>query len=318
MIASHHSISTMLLSIHSIICLQSLLFLTITTNVVHVNAARQDLIAIIQRLNSDLLELRNEIEKSISKRCASIAACSKSSYDECQSEYTESQMCPAFEKYGTSSFIIISSQNVSSSPRTLLILLHPSLLNIYSILKLSIHFHFLSLFLFQGYAIPECGSGQSCNGLFDHTISTVRLPANLATGHNGNPTDPNVVEAICYTQIAQDWMVNKYNQDMKFWQNIGVSSPQMFFGSSTGVFRIFPARQSRECGVYDPRLRPWYQATVSSRSTKSCCLFISGLYIRGPSYGAFALCFSLHLFLFPLARCHLSLATLSNHAMSSY
>lgn len=59
-------------------------------------------------------------------------------------------------------------------------------------------------------------------------------------------------------------MVQKYKQDAKFWQDMGVSSPQMFFGSSTGVFRIFPARHSRECGVYDPRGRPWYQATVPS------------------------------------------------------
>ncbi len=117
--------------------------------------------------------------------------------------------------------------------------------------------------LVLGYAIPECGSGKNCNGLFDHTISTVRLPASLATGQNGNPTDADVVEAVCYTRTAQHWMVDKYNQDKSFWQAIGVSSPQMFFGSSTGVFRIFPARHSRECGMYDPRSRPWFQAAVS-------------------------------------------------------
>ena len=124
--------------------------------------------------------------------------------------------------------------------------------------------HSISPHISLGYSIPECGSGVSCNGLFDHTISTVRLPANLATGHDANPTDADVVEAVCYTRTAQRWMVQKYTQDNQFWQSIGVSSPQMFFGSSTGVFRIFPARHSRECGVYDPRLRPWYQATVSS------------------------------------------------------
>lgn len=88
---------SMSLSIQSIIYPQSLAFFLLTT-VVH--AAREDLIAIIQRLNSDLLELRNEIEYSISNRCASIAGCSKSSYHECQSEYTRGQTCPAFEKYG--------------------------------------------------------------------------------------------------------------------------------------------------------------------------------------------------------------------------
>lgn len=28
------------------------------------------------------------------------------------------------------------------------------------------------------------------------------------------------------------------------------------------MFRIFPARQSRECGSYDPRERPWYKGAV--------------------------------------------------------
>ena len=36
----------------------------------------------------------------------------------------------------------------------------------------------------------------------------------------------------------------------------------MFFGSSSGVFRIFPARHSRECNQYDPRTRPWYQSVL--------------------------------------------------------
>jgi hypothetical protein len=60
-------------------------------------------------------------------------------------------------------------------------------------------------------------------------------------------------------------MVEKYNKDRELWKSLGVSSPHMYFGSSTGVFRIFPARHSRQCGQYDPRLRPWYQASVSFR-----------------------------------------------------
>ena len=99
-------------SIHHTSVQSFFLLLTITTTtfvnvVVVVHAAREDLIAIIERLNSDLLELRNEIEYSISNRCASIAGCAKSSYDECQSEYTKSQQCPAFEKYGASMSVVI-------------------------------------------------------------------------------------------------------------------------------------------------------------------------------------------------------------------
>ena len=91
--------------------LQWLFLLSTSSTIVIVHAARKDLIAIIQRLNADLLELRNEIEHSISNRCASIAGCSKSSYDECQSEYTTRQTCPAFEKYGASSSLFVNIVN---------------------------------------------------------------------------------------------------------------------------------------------------------------------------------------------------------------
>ena len=157
-------------------------------------ATRRDLINGIARLNSDVIELRNEIESSISNRCNSIRGCYKSSFDECQSEYTTRQQCPSGEELG--------------------------------------------------FAIPDCGSGIKCNGLYDYSVTTVRLPANLAIGPDKNPTNPNAIEAICYTRTAQSWMVRKYNQEKSFWKSIGVSSPQMYFGSSTGVFRIFPARQS--------------------------------------------------------------------------
>jgi hypothetical protein len=177
-----------------------------------VGATLQDLVLGIQRLNSDVIELRNKVESSISRRCDSIAGCYKSSFDECRSEYTSLQQCPSLE--------------------------------------------------LLGYAIPECGSGMKCNGLFDTTITTVRLPSNLATGVDGNPTNAEVIEAVCYTRSAEKWMVKKYNEDKQLWKSLNVSSPRMYFGSSTGVFRVFPATHSRECGTYDPRVRPWYQALV--------------------------------------------------------
>lgn len=87
-------------------------------------------------------------------------------------------------------------------------------------------------------------------------------------------------------------MVNKFKEAESFWRSLGVDSPQMvsyyllfshvcifnciesffisfvvnylfqYFGSATGMFRIFPARHSRECGQYDPRERPWYKGAV--------------------------------------------------------
>ena len=66
-----------------------------------VSATEQDLINLITRLNSDVIELRNEIESSISTRCDSIRGCYQSSYDECQSEYdTSSQTCPSVDELG--------------------------------------------------------------------------------------------------------------------------------------------------------------------------------------------------------------------------
>jgi hypothetical protein len=100
--------------------------------------------------------------------------------------------------------------------------------------------------------------------LFDNSITTVRLPAYEATGNNGNPEKIEVIEAVCYSRSAEEWMLNKYNEDKQLWASLGVESPRMFFGSSDGVFRIFPASHSRVCGIYDPRIRPWYQALLPS------------------------------------------------------
>ena len=57
-------------------------------------------------------------------------------------------------------------------------------------------------------------------------------------------------------------MVDKYNDDKPFWDAFGVSSPQMYSGSTNGIYRIHPGRHSKECGQYDPHVRPWYQAAV--------------------------------------------------------
>lgn len=170
--------------------------------------------ALINRLNSDVIELRNEVESSILRRCDSIRGCLKSSYDECQSSYTELQTCPSEKELGI--------------------------------------------------VFTVCGAGSRCNGLIDYSVSTVRIPENLAQGPNRNPTNPAVIEDVCMTLPTQKWMVQKYWEEKTFWSELNVSRPQMYFGSDTGVFRIYPARQSEECGKYDPRTRPWYLATLPS------------------------------------------------------
>ncbi len=108
-----------------------------------VNADRDALVALIDRLDSDVIELRNTIEASIANRCDSIRGCYRSSYDECRSLFDSgTQSCPSKEQLG--------------------------------------------------YAVPECGEGLNCNGIFDYGATTVRLPAALANGPNGNPTNPFV------------------------------------------------------------------------------------------------------------------------------
>ena len=177
-------------------------------------AGEVELGALITRVNSDVIEFRNQVESSIARRCDSIRGCFKSSYDECQSAYTKLQSCPSEKEFG----IVFSL----------------------------------------------CGAGSRCNGLIDYSVSTVRIPENLARGPNRNPINPAVIEDICMTLPTQRWMIEKNIEEESFWSSIGVARPQMYFGSDTGVFRIYPARQSQECGQYDPRTRPWYQAALPS------------------------------------------------------
>ena len=56
----------------------------------------------------------------------------------------------------------------------------------------------------DSYHVEACGDIDSgCSGLHDFSISTVRLLSELARGDNGNPTDPQVIETICYTTAME-------------------------------------------------------------------------------------------------------------------
>lgn len=125
-------------------------------------------------------------------------------------------------------------------------------------------------------AVPACGQAGICSGLYDYTISSVRIPKALADGPDGNPTNPSVIETICFTRTLDDWLVNKRAQDQGFWAALNVEPPSMFFGSHTGAFRIFPARQSDSCGDYDPRVRPWFVAASSGPKNVVLVLDTSG------------------------------------------
>ena len=70
-------------------------------------------------------------------------------------------------------------------------------------------------------------------------------------------------ETICYTQAFDQWVRTKMKDDEGYWENLGVEPSSWYFGSHTGAFRIWPARQSINCHDYDARLRPWYVAASS-------------------------------------------------------
>jgi len=125
--------------------------------------------------------------------------------------------------------------------------------------------------------VTTCSSGpsDSCAALFDFNSSNVVLPLEIANGFDGNPTNPQVIESVCYTRQLDEFFLNKRRTDMHYWRSVGVDSPPMFFGSQEGMFRIFPGRHYEKCGYFDPRLRPWYIAASSGPKNVVLVLDIS-------------------------------------------
>ena len=128
--------------------------------------------------------------------------------------------------------------------------------------------------------IPACaGCGENSEdagaAFFDYTVSTVRLPAAVSTGDDNAPATDEAAEAICYTRKLDDFFVSKNSEDVAS-EVYGGMTPQMYFGSSSGAFRIYPARHSSTCGGYDPRIRPWYVAASSGPKDVVLVLDVSG------------------------------------------
>jgi len=122
-----------------------------------------------------------------------------------------------------------------------------------------------------------CGDGTECSRLWDYSISRVSLPQAVANGPNRNPTDPNVIETVCFSRALDAWFVEKSNQDAEYWNvAYGLEVPPMYFGAHNGVFRIYPAHRASECGVYDPTVRPWYISASSGPKNILMILDISG------------------------------------------
>jgi hypothetical protein len=79
--------------------------------------------------------------------------------------------------------------------------------------------------------IPICGDGITCGARYTYNSSNVILPTALANGEDGNPTDPQVIESICFSQALDEYFVAKYDQDKDFWASFGLQPAWMQFGS---------------------------------------------------------------------------------------
>jgi von Willebrand factor type A domain len=130
----------------------------------------------------------------------------------------------------------------------------------------------------QAYRTPNCGSHKTCSALYSYSVSSVTLPEDKIDPVHGNPTDPHVIEAICFTKDLDDYFIEKKDnvEDAKFWMELGIQPSSRFFGSTTGAFRIYPAQYYPECGSFDPRVRPWYAAAGSGPKNIIMVLDTSG------------------------------------------
>lgn len=113
------------------------------------------------------------------------------------------------------------------------------------------------------FRTENCGDHESCSALHSYQVSSVSLPVEEINPSGGNPSDPQVIETVCFTKDLDEYFVAKREADTEFWDQFGGQPSGMYFGSTTGAFRIFPARQYPVCGAYDPRVRPWYVAAGS-------------------------------------------------------
>jgi len=118
---------------------------------------------------------------------------------------------------------------------------------------------------FVANCTPSGGGGGQCGALFDFNASNVVL--NCEIDGNGNPTNPVVIESICYSR-SLDTLFQEIQQNYtKKFAEFGVPKVEafpMYFGSQQGMFRIFPARLFESSCGFDPRNRSWYNIATSS------------------------------------------------------
>jgi len=180
--------------------------------------------AVLERMESDVLALRDEIERVYQYRCdlSTLDDCGYNNYNDCSSTYPIEEC-------------IVQND----------------------------------------YAL-QCGDGKACTASWDKSQSEISIPASLALETGGNPSDPEIIESVCYTKLAEPYLVEKLERDTDFWANYNVTPSWTYFGAHNGMFRQIPASHREECGSYDPRRRPWFVAASSGPKDLVLILDVSG------------------------------------------
>ena len=79
---------------------------------------------------------------------------------------------------------------------------------------------------------------------------------------NDLDTIQEFAETACYSRLTEAYMVDNSTELFKY------------FGARNGLFRMYPAQGRKNCGSYDPRIRPWFVAAASG--PKDVVLVIDG------------------------------------------
>ncbi len=84
--------------------------------------------------------------------------------------------------------------------------------------------------------------------LWDKKISTVSIPESLGGALLDNPSDPEMIETVCYSRLAEPFMVEKYKLDEEYWAQYDIQPSWTYFGAHNGLFRKIPAVHQEVCG----------------------------------------------------------------------
>ena len=101
-----------------------------------------------------------------------------------------------------------------------------------------------------------------CGKLYDFHDTTIRMPDVFLNAQRTSPQDPLLKEDVCYTKQLNS-VFKQEAENFADRSDLILAAPQTFFGTSNGVFRIWPASHSSACDDYDTRIRPWFIAASS-------------------------------------------------------